>query len=165
VDVLDGAGSSLPLSLTTFFPYPGPGPASVSLAPGATIGGTEEIVLRGARLRLGVTLLKDGRYPMGPGVAFHTRALHVHLLPADPPVVQIKTGTSNPVATISRPAYAHGLPQAVWYADCGGTNFDQRIYWSSVSTRFVPACSPLHAWHALIGWRGHSVAAIDWSGS
>lgn len=161
IDVLDSAGRSLPLSLTTWFPYPGPPNVPSALAPGQTIAGPEDIVLRGSWVRLGVTLLPNGNLPMRSRDPFHTPALEVALLPSDAPAVQLSAGTDRPVATIARPAYAHGLPQAVWYADCGGTNFDQRIYWTPVSTRLLPGCLPLHAWHVLVGWRGHSVATVE----
>jgi hypothetical protein len=161
VEVLNGAGRSLPLSLTTYFPYPGPMSGPSSLAPGATVGGAEDVVLRGSWVRVGINLLRDGTLPVRSGVAFHTRALQMHLLPPDPPTVQLNASTDNASATIVRPTNVHGLPQAVWYADCGGTDFDQRSYWSPVSTHFAAGCSPLHAWHVLVGWRGHSVAAIE----
>lgn len=164
VEVLDHAGRPLPLSLTTYFPYPGPAPTAASLTPGATIGGPEDVVLRGSWVRARVTLLRAGNIPVRAGYGLTTRPLRVHLLPSDSPKVTINAGTGGPSVTIVRPPGLRGPPQAVWYADCGGTNFDQRMYWSSVSTVLVPGCSPLHAWHVLVGWRGHSVAAIDYPG-
>lgn len=161
VQVLDDSGRSLPISLTTWFPYPGPMPSPVRLQPGQAITGGEYLVLRGARVRLAATLLPNGNVPVRSGTPLHTRALRLHLLPADPPTVRINSGASSPSITIIRPAQAHRSPRAVWYADCGGTNFDQTIYWSKVSTHLVPRCSPLHAWHVLAGWQGHSVATVE----
>lgn len=163
VEVLDRAGHSLPLSLTTYFPYPGPPPGPVSIAPGAAIAGPEDLVLRGARVRLSVLALSPRDPRFGPHTRLETPALHLHLRPVDSPTVQLIT-SGSPSATIVRPTGLHGLPLAVWYADCGGVNYSQEIYWTKVSLHLTPGCSPLQAWHVLVGWRGHSVASIDYPG-
>jgi hypothetical protein len=44
-------------------------------------------------------------------------------------------------------------------------NYFENIYWTPTPTHFVPGCLPLQALHALIGWRGHSVASIEYAGA
>jgi hypothetical protein len=85
----------------------------------------------------------------------------VHLLPSDAPAVQVSVTNGEGSATITRPPGVHGFPWSVYYADCGGTSFDQRIDWSRASLHFRSGCSPLVFWHVLVGWWGHSVATID----
>lgn len=164
VEVLNGDGLSLPISLTTYFPYPGPPPGAASIAPDGVLGGAEDIVLRGSWVRLGITVLRGPKFPLRTRFGLETRAARVRLLPPDPPTVQLSLSATYPFATIETPPGVHGLPQAVWYADCGGVDYFEQIYWTSTPIYFVPGCLPLHALHALIGWRGHSVASIDYSG-
>jgi hypothetical protein len=160
VAVLNGQGQSLPLSLTSYFPYPGPAPYPAALKPGQSIGGRENIVLRGSWLRVGVTLLAKPALS-AQSAEFHTPVLHVHLLPSDAPAVQVSVTNGEGSATITRPPNVHGFPWSVYYADCGGTGFDERFDWSRASIHFTSGCSPLVAWHVLVGWWGHSVATID----
>jgi hypothetical protein len=164
VAVLNGQGQSLPLSLTSYFPYPGPAPYPAALKPGESVGGREDIVLRGSWIRVGVTLLPRPTFPP-QGTEFHTPVLHVHLLPSDAPAVQVTVTNGRGSAAITRPPGVRGFPWSVYYADCGGTTYDQRIYWSRASLHFGSGCSPLVAWHVLVGWWGHSVAEIDAPGS
>jgi hypothetical protein len=145
-----------------WFPYPGPGFVPIPLAPGQTIGRPEDVVLRGSRVRLGVSLLPNGREPMRSGTPFHTQALKIDLLSPDAPTVQLKAETDGPVAMISRPAHAHGLPKAVWYANCGPTNDNQDVEWTAVGTHLRPSCSPLHLiCLACAGWMARALGRCN----
>jgi hypothetical protein len=85
VEVLNGAGLPVPISLTNYFPYPGPPPDAGTLQPGETVGGAEDIVLRGSWVRLEVTVLRGPEFPVRTRFGLETRAARVHLLPPDPP--------------------------------------------------------------------------------
>lgn len=163
VEVFDSAGRQLPISLTAWGPFFGPGPVVIPIAPGQSVGGPEDVVLQGSHVRLSVKMLFKGRATaQQPGTTFTTPTIHVHLLPADPPTVRMGTDNGSPSATVIPPTYAHGQPWAVWSADCGGYTWDERIDWGQIDSRLTPNCSPVHAWHALVGWHGHSVAVIDY---
>lgn len=160
VQVLDAAARSLPVSLTSYFPYTGPVPFPLAIKPGESFRVTEEIVLRGAWLRREVMLLRKPTFPL-QGREFHPPVLGVRLLPSDAPAVHVSVANRGASAILVRPPNIHGSPWAVWYADCGGTNYDQQIYWTKVTSPLSAGCFPLVAWHVLVGWRGHSVATIE----
>lgn len=160
-------GQPLPISLTHYMPFPGPAPSSFPLRARAVRNLPELVILRGAYLRLDLTLAAAGKQlPARQGKMISTPLLHVSLTAPDTPSVTLHTPPDQPSATITPAGPVHGPLLAVWYFPCSGDFFSSalqdRIYWSAIARHIIPPCSPITGWHEIAGWLNHSVAEIDW---
>lgn len=162
--VYDATGAtSLPISLTDYFPYPGPGPSVLPLRPGFDRTVSELVVLRGPRIRLVLTLAARHQANRGPGPDIVTPMARISLLAPDRPRIVAAPTPNEPLRMhIEPPSGVSGPPLGVYYADCGGTNFDQSIWWTRLARYIAPGCTPVLAWHVLVGWLDHSVVTIDY---
>jgi hypothetical protein len=152
----------LPISLTDYFPYPGPAPFAYPLFAGATQNRPDLIILRGPLVRLKVDLAHRSRSIARQNGSVTTRALRIHLTAPDTPAVSLQMPPKALSADIVPAGTVHGRPLAVWYANCGDTQFDETFDWTAESSRIEPGCSPAMGWHVIIGWLNHSVGQIDW---
>jgi hypothetical protein len=167
-EVTDTAGTILfPPSMATFPPLPLPIPIPYPLNPGQTIKQTLWIVLRGPLVRITASIRRwNPKAPVAPKPHIVTsHPIRFHLLPSDAPATRLTSASPSLELHVSRPAYAHGLPLSIHYADCGFPSYDFQYVWTPAPRLLKPGCGPLLHWTVLVGWPNHSIATVNYQGT
>lgn len=168
-EVLDSSGQIVyPPDMPYWPPLPGPAPALAPLHPGQTLGWAEDIVVRGAHIRVSQPFIP--RYipnVLWPLDTLYTRPITVRLTVESAPHVAVRETPNGPVADVTRPAGMTGRMQLLNYTDCGfgasgGPNFQYSFGWFDSGLHLTPGCLPVVAWHFRVAWLNHPVTAIDY---
>lgn len=167
VEVLGPSGRVVyPPALRGYPALTGPAPALKELWPRHTLKKTEDVVLKGDRVRAVVDWSSTGRHSSSPYdssvKAVRSNIVRVRLVPEDPPRVTLDTSGNSWSAEVVPPAAVGNRFLVMDWADCSlPAAEEERIYWAPIRTPIVPPCSDPKSWHGLVGQLGHSVAFID----